>query len=92
MKGNVRRNIYLTVKEAIHNIVKHSGATRVHIKIVESEGLFICIKDNGKGMDPAYSLSGNGLKNMQMRINNLEGTIEWQNDGGTSIAINIPLV
>ena len=91
VKGNVRRDIYLTVKEAVHNIVKHANATLVTMDISEKEGLFITIKDDGKGIDEKELFTGNGLKNMRKRVENVGGTIEWRNENGTAVYINISI-
>lgn len=91
VKGNVRREIYLTVKEAVHNIVKHANATKVFMNISENESLFISIRDNGKGIDEKSFYAGNGLKNMRKRIENLDGSIEWMYNDGTEVKLKIPL-
>lgn len=91
VKGNVRRDIYLTVKEAVHNIVKHANATLVTMQIEEKDGLTIVIKDNGKGIDEQSLFAGSGLKNMRKRIENLGGTIEWKNNNSTLVQLNIPV-
>ena len=49
VKGETRRNIFLSVKECLHNIVKHAGATEVDINISANHELVIRIHDNGKG-------------------------------------------
>ena len=57
---NVRHNLFLVVKEAVNNIVKHAGASEVWIKISASPGnLAVAIEDNGKGF-AAPSANGNG--------------------------------
>jgi len=91
VKGNVRRDIYLTVKESVHNIVKHAGAGLVTMVILHDETLCITIKDNGNGIDEQSLYDGNGLKNMRKRIENLDGTIDWRNEVGTVVKIDIPL-
>ena len=91
VKGNVRRDIYLTAKEAVHNIVKHSGATWIGMEITESEALSIVIKDNGKGIDEQLIYAGNGMKNMRRRIENLGGKIEWKNENGTVVNLKVPV-
>lgn len=91
VKGNFRRHIYLSIKEAVHNIVKHSTASSVVLQIVENKGLAILISDNGKGMNEQSLYDGNGLKNMKKRIEDLGGKIEWKNEGGTTIRIKVPL-
>ena len=49
----VRRNIYLSIREALHNVVKHSGAQEVKISLQKNEQTFtITVRDNGNGFDP----------------------------------------
>jgi len=49
--GEIRRNIFLSVKECLHNIVKHAGATCVSFSVELSNMIQITIHDNGKGID-----------------------------------------
>ncbi|HMK19561.1 MAG TPA: ATP-binding protein [Chitinophagaceae bacterium] len=89
--GESRRNIFLTVKEAIHNIIKHSGADKVTINIACDEQLIITVSDNGKGMHvDENSNIGNGLKNMKQRIHQLNGKIFIQNQEGFTLKFEIP--
>jgi signal transduction histidine kinase len=64
----IKRNIYLIFKEAIFNVVRHSGSTHVSIKALFTQRSFnLTIADNGKGFN-INSFSGrNGLKNMKKR-------------------------
>ncbi len=72
VSGEFRRNIYLTVKEALHNIVKHSQATDVKVNVETSKELFISIHDNGIGFDEKNIRPfSNGLSNMRKRIESL---------------------
>jgi len=93
LKGIVRRNVYQSVKEAVHNIVKHAEASQVELAIatVENE-LHILIRDNGKGMDgePA-KLWSNGLRNMRKNIEAIKGRITWLTDNGTEVSIQAPM-
>lgn len=93
LKGVIRRNVYQSVKEAVHNVVKHAEASRVELAIatVENE-LHILIKDNGKGMssEPAKSWS-NGLRNMRQNIESIKGRIDWISENGTQISIWTPM-
>jgi len=89
--GEARRNIFLTVKEAVHNIIKHSGADKVTINIACDEQLIITISDNGKGMDVEENSNiGNGLKNMKQRIHQLNGKILIKNHEGFTLKFEIP--
>src|SRR5438270_9209732 len=74
--GEVRRNIYLVVKEALHNVLKHSGAACVQLRIDFSKGLFIRISDDGAGFGANRSRWGNGLTNMKERMKSIGGRFE----------------
>ena len=64
----IRRNIYLVFKEAIFNIVRHSGSTEVSIKAAFNARTFdLTVTDNGKGFDENTPSSRNGIRNMRKR-------------------------
>jgi signal transduction histidine kinase len=89
LEGTVRRNIYLTVKEAVNNIVKHSGAKKVIMEVDAANGLQIKIKDDGKGIDADNKLLPfkNGLINMKKRMEDIGGTLTIENNNGTLIKL-----
>lgn len=88
IKGEVRRNIFLVMKEALHNVVKHANATEVRIAITCTDALRVTIADNGAGFDPASVRPfANGLENMKKRIREIGGEISFENKGGTTIHI-----
>ena len=95
LSAEVRRNLFLVVKEAIHNIVKHSRALEVSITISITGGtLEILIEDNGKGFTVGKRLqSGDGLENMDKRIADIGGTfrVESAPGDGTRVAIEVPM-
>ena len=91
ISGEARRNIYLMVKEAIHNIIKHSGADKIKISISFDEQVNISVSDNGIGIDnDHHSYTGNGLQNMQQRIQQLSGRLLIKNENGTTLIFSIP--
>jgi ligand-binding sensor domain-containing protein/anti-sigma regulatory factor (Ser/Thr protein kinase) len=97
-----RRQIYLIVKEILHNIVQHANATKVDISIKKYQKIMkISICDNGVGIKTASSLNkekdikrGMGLKNIKQRAELIGSEIETTDNGnsGTSVtlSINIP--
>jgi signal transduction histidine kinase len=92
ISGESRRNILLTVKEAVHNIIKHSGADKVNVSIICDKQLVISVSDNGKGFhltDEAYT--GNGLKNMKQRIDHLNGKLFIKNNEGSTLVFEVPI-
>lgn len=89
-----KRNILLLVKEAVHNAVKHSGATQLHLfAAAEKDWLNCMIRDNGKGFDTTTQSGGNGLKNMQTRAAALDAVLQIDSKPtkGTSVYLSIPL-
>jgi signal transduction histidine kinase/ligand-binding sensor domain-containing protein len=82
--SEVRHNILLTFKEALNNVLRHSAATTITVKVMHEALLFeIQITDNGKGFDvlalPAEATpvrsgrGGNGLTNMRQRMEAIGG-------------------
>lgn len=83
-----KQNLYLIFKESINNIVKHSGASKVTVRITNLGNEFtMIIHDNGKGVDVSGHGKGNGLRNMQRRAEAIEGKFLLQNDSGTLITL-----
>lgn len=93
IKGFIRRNVFHTVKEAINNIVRHSGATEVMINInADADQFSIRISDNGKGFKGAPQQAwNNGLRNMRRNIESIKGSIQWLVQNGTEVCIQTPL-
>jgi signal transduction histidine kinase len=91
--GAVRRNIFLLVKEALNNIVKHSHATNVLIRVDIDHQLEITIHDNGTGFssENLSNYTGNGLATMEKRANDLGAKILIGNQEGTTVNLKVPL-
>ena len=90
--GEFRRNIYLAVKEVLHNIVKHAQADLVTIKIETGKKLIATIQDNGIGFNPTETrLYSNGLINIEKRIKDIGGTVQIESREGTSVCLTVPL-
>jgi signal transduction histidine kinase len=91
----VRRNVYLVVREALHNVVKHAVAQKVSISMRMNEhGFRLMIKDDGKGFEhDSPEFPGNGLINMKKRMNDIEGKflIKSKTGEGTVIELVVPL-
>ena len=95
LRAELRHNLFLVIKEAVNNIVKHSGANLVTLNIIVEDFLFdLRLEDNGKGIDFAsVDQFSNGLENMRKRIEDFEGEFEIMNTlpAGTQIKIKLPL-
>ena len=91
--AEMRHNVFLAFKEALHNVVKHSGANEVSVHLhTEADGFTLIIRDNGISFDPAAVAPrpgrGNGLKNMQQRLEKLGGRCAVSSTPGTGTEIN----
>ncbi|MDO9257730.1 MAG: two-component regulator propeller domain-containing protein [Bacteroidales bacterium] len=91
MSSELRRNLFLTVKEAFHNIVKHSGAGNVKMSLCfDKQNLNIKIDDDGKGFEiDKIKGWGNGLTNMRKRIEELDGRFEITSEVGKGTLIEL---
>lgn len=71
-----RRNLFLVVKEAVHNVYKHSKAKKINIQFEQTQtDLLITIIDDGIGLSNEV-IKGNGLTNMELRMKAIEGVFE----------------
>jgi signal transduction histidine kinase/ligand-binding sensor domain-containing protein len=74
----LRRNIFLVIKETLNNTLKHAQAEEVKIKFSLQNNKFqIVINDNGKGFDISNTRRfGNGLINMHKRMETVGGNYQ----------------
>ncbi len=69
-----RRNILLIIKEVLNNIAKYSKASSASLNMfIEGKNWVLQITDNGIGFDKTKQSSGNGLKNILARCEELKG-------------------
>ncbi len=92
--ATTRRNVFLIVKEALHNVVKHACARMVTLSFRHEDGLEVRITDDGSGMRTDGPSGGNGLRIMRKRAAVLGGsvTMEAGPDGGTTVWLRAPLI
>ena len=85
-------NLYRTIQEAVNNVMKHADATQIIINTEKlAEGLRIEIKDDGKGFDLNSTDFGNGLLNMNKRIEEINGNFSINSEIGKGTRIRIEL-
>lgn len=92
--SETRHNLFLAVKEALHNAAKHSGATEVIVRVhYDQDWLRVSIEDNGQGFDTATVNNGEGLKNMTERLETVRGQTEIVSKpaGGTRVSFLLNL-
>ncbi|HXG46476.1 MAG TPA: sensor histidine kinase, partial [Methylomirabilota bacterium] len=93
LPAEMRHNLFLVAKEALNNVVKHSGATEVWLRLsIEDSILILTVKDNGRGFGPDdVSAERNGLSNMRRRVETLGGefTVSSRTGAGTTISARV---
>ena len=79
LSNEQRRNLYLVTIEALNNAMKHSGATTIQLKLeIKKKTCCFSVTDNGNGMKEKINKPGsNGLRNMNKRMADIEGSVEW---------------
>ena len=94
LSAEVRQHLFLVLKEALHNVAKHSGASQVWVRVkMDAHSAEFNVEDNGRGLDPAGVRDGNGLKNMRLRAAAVGLGYELRSSPGqgTVIQIKLPL-
>lgn len=102
LSSQARYSVFLAAKEALHNLVKHSGASEA-VLTVSAVGpqLEVALSDNGRGFDPAArplgslqrSAPGHGLRQMETRLASVGGTCTLRTSAGdgTVVVFTLPL-
>src|SRR5258705_7966045 len=90
---DMRHNIFLIVKEALTNALKHSGAREVNVAVKSSgDGLQISVQDDGKGFSPSVfseSSTRNGLGNMRRRAETIGADLVLESAPGAGTTVNL---
>ncbi|HEX8556765.1 MAG TPA: PAS domain S-box protein [Pyrinomonadaceae bacterium] len=95
----VETNLYRILQEALQNVHKHAGASRVSVLLERRGGRAVLIvEDNGKGYDPEEEADadggrGMGLTNMRERAALVGGELEIESapGAGTTIFVRVPI-
>ncbi|WP_338359461.1 sensor histidine kinase [Yeosuana marina] len=94
LENSLEITLFRIIQELITNIIKHSQASEATIHLTNHKNsLNIMVEDNGIGFNLKSSKSGMGIKSIDKRINNLNGTLSIDSDTnkGTTVIIDIPL-
>jgi signal transduction histidine kinase len=94
VSGEIRHHLFLAVKEALNNAIRHGGATEINFRVrVLENRLLISITDNGSGFDTSGRSNGHGLLNLRQRLEHLHGRCELESapGAGTTVSLQLPL-
>jgi signal transduction histidine kinase len=80
---DVESAVYFCALQALNNVAKHAGATRVEVRLAEADGeLTFEVSDDGDGFDPAQISYGTGLQAMADRLDAIGGTLKVHSQPG----------
>lgn len=82
------------MREAIHNALKHSSASRISLRaFLSKDYLFLILEDNGKGFEPGQYNGGQGLSNMAFRARKIRGQLRITSSigKGTRVRLSLPV-
>lgn len=93
IEGDKRRHIYLSVKEALHNCLKHSGAQNCILSMhIKGSILYITVADDGRGFVLSETeQTGNGLTGMKRRMKQINGLCKIAVQESTNVQFIVPL-
>lgn len=92
--SSVRYNIFLSVRELVHNAVKHGRPTLVYLRVRCVDGeLRVEVEDNGCGFNPDNVHEGRGLANVRERMQQMGGIMEIvpQNGAGSLVVLRLKM-
>jgi two-component system, NarL family, sensor histidine kinase DevS len=85
--------VYRLVQEGLTNVVKHGGAKRVLLEVIEEEGrLTVRIQDDGVGFEPGIRPEGFGIRGMRERVNLAGGRLQLDSAPGAGTTVAATLV
>lgn len=92
LSGLQRKNIFLCVKEALNNVYKHSRAKNAWIEIgMTNHLLTVILHDDGEGLSNENAF-GNGLKNINKRMKEINGAASFETSNGARITLQVQLI
>ncbi len=87
---DAKRHLFLFYKEALHNIVKHSKATTVTVKLYDSRELLVLeVADNGVGLPRGEGDQMAAVKKLSDRARVLEGNLHVDSTPGAGTTLRL---
>jgi signal transduction histidine kinase len=89
-----RTCVYRIVQEALTNCTRHARANRVEVHVTRRwDSLEVLVADDGVGLEPSRARDGLGLRGIEERAKELNGTLKISSvaGGGTTLTVVLPL-
>jgi PAS domain S-box-containing protein len=89
-------NLFRIFQEALTNVSRHSGATKVDVELHQGdEEIILSVSDNGRGLPEGHIIASTsyGMRGMRERVTQLDGQIKFDNPpgGGLCVTVILPL-
>ncbi len=96
LENSMEIMIFRIIQELVTNVIKHAHATEATIYLTHyGDAINILVEDNGRGFEPdeVKPKEGMGVYSIQKRIENMDGTVDFESvvGKGTSVIINMPV-
>jgi signal transduction histidine kinase len=94
LTAEVRHNLFMVIKEALNNILKHSQASEAHLRLTLQHGILeIRVEDNGCGFETAITTTSrrSGLANMRQRIQLIGALLHIESRPGKGSSIQVQM-
>jgi len=87
---DLRRALYLSAKELLHNVARHAEARRVRLALERGAGrLRLEVEDDGIGFDPERAVEGTGLASVRRRMREAAGSVTLRSAAGEGTAARL---
>ena len=85
--------LFLAFKETLTNVVRHSKASEVSIRIgvADADRLLICVEDNGQGLPTVVGEGADGLANLRERMTRIGGQCDIENRPGVGVTVRLSM-
>jgi signal transduction histidine kinase len=92
ISANNYLNILNICRELLNNTIRHAQAKKVSLTLSQQPNqIIISLTDDGIGFNPKLVMLGNGLVNIQSRVQELKGTLTWNSKIETTAILHIPI-
>ncbi|MFP5379442.1 MAG: sensor histidine kinase, partial [Vicinamibacteria bacterium] len=94
LPADVRRQVFLAIKEAVNNVVKHAHATELGLTFGgDAAAIEIAVTDDGRGFAPDVVGGGHGLTGMRERMTAVGGSVTLTSTpgSGTAVRFRVPV-
>ncbi len=93
LSAQLRKDIYYSIKELLHNIIKHADANKAWVQMSQDRNqLVVTVKDNGNGIkESKEKINSNGHKSIENRVMDHKGDIQISSTDGLQVTLTFEL-